>query len=98
MKKKSNPHVGSDFKDYLDEKLKNPSFRKAFERARLNLAISAMVRRIMKHKNLSVRALAKRMKSSISQVQRLLDDENVSLDTLNKFAEATGKKLSIEIK
>lgn len=97
MKKKSNPHVGSDFKDFLAEQLKSPAFRREFEKARLNLSVGATVRRIMRHHKLSVRALAKRMQSSVSQVQRLLDDENVSLETLAKFAAATGKKLSVEI-
>lgn len=98
MKKKTNPHIGSDFRDFLEGKLKNPSFRKEFEKVRLNLSVSAMVRRIMQHQRLSLRALAKRMQSSISQVQRLLNDENVSLETLAKFATATGKKLFINLK
>lgn len=94
---KKNPHKGADFSDFLKEELKDPAFRREFEKARLNLTVGATVRRIMKHHKLSVRALAKRMQSSVSQVQRLLDDENVSLETLAKFAAATGKKLSVEI-
>lgn len=98
MKKTSKKHLGSDFKGFLDEKLKDASFKREYEKTRLNLSLSVMVRRIMKHKKLSIRTLAKRMKSSVSQVQRLLSDENINLDTLAKFAAVTGKKLSINLK
>lgn len=57
-----------------------------------------MVRRILKHKKMSLRALAKKMDSSVSQVQRLIQDDNVSLDTLARFAAATGSNVSVQIK
>lgn len=98
MKKTSHKHAGSDFKDFLNDKRGDPSFNREFVKARLNLSLGAMIRRIMKHKKLSIRALAKKMKSSVSQVQRLLNDENVNIETLTKFAAATGKKLSIDLK
>ena len=91
-------YVGSDFQHFLQERLKNPSFRREFEKARLNIVVGSMVRRILKHKKMSLRALAKKMDSSVSQVQRLIQDDNVSLDTLARFAAATGSKVSVQIK
>ena len=98
MTKKKNPHIGSDFKDLLNEELKDPEFKREFEKARLRIAVGAMVRRIAKQKKLSVRILAKKMRSSPSQVQRLLEDRNISLDTLAKFAAATGKEITVNMR
>jgi len=95
---KTNPHRGSSFNDHLREELKDPEFRREFEKARAEIVIGQMVRRIVKQKRLTIRQLAKRMKSSVSQVQRLMSDANVSIDALAKFAAATGKKLSIQLK
>ena len=93
-----NPHRGSSFSDLLKEELKNPEFRREFQKATTELIVGQTVRRIIKQKRLSVRQLAKRMKSSVSQVQRLMNDANVSIEALARFATATGKKLSIELK
>lgn len=95
---KTNPHRGSSFSDFLKEELKEPELRREFEKATAEIMIGQMVRRIVKQKRLSIRQLAKRMKSSISQVQRLMNNANVSVDALARFAVATGKKLSIQLK
>lgn len=95
---KKNPHKGSSFSDFLKEELKDPAFRREFEKAVAEIRIGQMVRRIVKQKKLSIRGLAKRMQTSISQVQRLMNDANVSVEALARFAAATGKKLSIDLK
>lgn len=95
---KMNPHRGSSFSDFLKEELKDPEFRREFQKATAEIMIGQMVRRIVKQKRLSIRQLARRMRSSISQVQRLMSDANVSVDALARFAAATGKKLSIQLK
>lgn len=96
--KKNNPHRGSSFSDFLRSELKDPDFRREFERVTAELLIGQEVRRITKEKRLSIRQLAKRMRTSISQVQRLMNDANVSIDALARFAAATGKRLSIELR
>jgi len=96
--KKHNPHRGSSFSEFLKEELKDPEFRREFERATAEILIGQTVRRIAKEKRLSVRELARRMKTSISQVLRLMNDANVSIEALARFAAATGKRLSIELK
>ncbi len=95
--KKLNPHRGSSFSEFLKEELKDPGFRREFQKATTELMVGQMVRRIIKQKKLSVRQLARKMKSSVSQVQRLMNDENVSIEALSRFAAATGKKLSIDL-
>ena len=95
---KHNTHRGSSFSEFLKEELKDPEFRREFERATAEILIGQTVRRIAKEKRLSVRELARRMKTSISQVLRLMNDANVSIEALARFAAATGKRLSIELK
>ena len=90
MKILKNPYRGSKLEDFLKEEFRDPEIRKGAEQMRLKLAVGRMVRRIAKQKKLTIRALAKRMGGSISQIQRLMNDENVNLDTLSKFAVATG--------
>ena len=96
--KKMNPHRGSSFSDFLKGELKDPDFRREFEKVTAELLIGQEVRRIAKEKRLSIRQLARKMRTSISQVQRLMGDANVSIEALARFAAATGKRLSIELK
>ena len=96
--KKTNPHRGSSFSDFLQDELRDPDFRREFEKVTAELMIGQAVRRIAKQKRLSIRQLAKRMKTSVSQVQRLMSNANVSIDSLARFAAATGKRLLIELK
>lgn len=98
MPKKNNPHIGSDVLADMDKKLKDPEFKREYEKARLQLAIGSMVRRISQQKKLSIRALAKKMHASPAQIERLFADKNVSLDTLAKFAAATGKTVSVKFR
>lgn len=98
MMSTKNPHKGSRFSDLLKEELKDPVFRREFEKAATEIKIGQMVRRIVKQSKLSMRQLAKRMGTSLSQLQRLMNDENVSLESLARFAAATGKRLSINLK
>lgn len=96
--KKANPHRGSSFSEFLKEELKDPEFRREFERATAEILIGQTVRRIAKEKGLSIRKLAARMKTSISQVRRLMTDANVTVEALARFAAATGKRLSIQLR
>lgn len=95
---KKNPHQGSNFSDFLKAELKDSAFRREFEKATAEIKIGQMVRRIVKQKKISIRQLAKRMRTSVSQVQRLMDDANVSIDALARFAAAMGKRLLINLK
>ncbi len=96
--KKKNSHLGSKFTDFLKKEMKQPVFKEEFEKIRLQLSVGNKARKIVQKKGLSIRALAKKMATSISQVTRLMNDENVSLDTLSRFAAATGVKLNVELR
>ncbi len=95
--KKANPHEGTHLADYLRKEYKKPNIRRGAEKMRVQLAVGRMIRRVLKQQKMSLRELARRMGGSISQAQRLLNDDNVNLETLTKFAMATGKDLKIEL-
>lgn len=93
-----NHHWGRSVDQVLKDKLKDKSFREAYVRARAELELAHAMRTIMAQRKISIRALARRMNSSVSQVQRLMDDriKSFNVDTLVRFAAATGRKLHIE--
>lgn len=95
---KGSKHIGSKFDDFLKKELKNPEFKEEYEKVRMHLSIGKKVRKIAKREGLTVRSLAEKMDTSISQVNRLMTDANVSLETLSRFAAATGSKLNVELR
>jgi len=90
-----NKFVGSDFDDFLKKE------------GRLEETTAVAVKRVvawkiaqaMKEQNMTKSALAERMKTSRSQVDRLLDDTDsaLTLETLSKAAAALGRKIRIEL-
>ncbi len=93
---KRNPHVGSNFDDFLkDEGIFEEVQAKALKRA-----ISEQIEESMQAANLSKVKMAELMSTSRSQLDRVLDPDNVSvqLDTLMKAARAVGKTVEIRIK
>ena len=90
-----NKHYGSKLSDLIRGELKDANFRRAYEKARLDLEVGEMVRHITKQKKLSIRQLAKKMNTDASLVRRLMENKNVTLSTLAKFSAATGKKIQI---
>jgi hypothetical protein len=93
--KKANPHHGSDFDDFLAEE------------AMLEEATAVAVKRViawqieqeMKAQNITKTAMAKRMHTSRSALNRLLDetDTSLTLTTLTSAAQVLGKKISVEL-
>ncbi len=90
---KRNTHQGSDF----DEFLKEEGIFEDVEAAAVKKVIAAMLADAMKTQNISKVAMVKRIGTSRSQLDRLLDPENasVTLVTLTKAAAAIGKRLTI---
>jgi len=84
MAPRKNKHIGSSFDDYLKEE---GDFEK-FEAAAIKRAVAFKIAHQMKAKNVTATALAVRMKTSRSQIDRLLNpnDGNVTLKTLEKAA------------
>jgi len=90
-----NKHLGSNFDDFLEEE----GLRADTEAAAIKKVIAYQIEMEMKHANLSKSAMAERMHTSRSALERLLDPANVSvtLQTLERAALALGKNLKIEL-
>lgn len=90
-----NKHLGSSFDDFLEEE----GLRAETEAAAIKRVIAYRIEMEMKRANLSKSALAEKMHTSRSALDRLLDPSNVSvtLQTLERVALALGKNLKIEL-
>ena len=88
-------HIGGDFDDFLrSEGLLDDAQAVAAKRV-----IAFQIAQEMERAHLSNAELARRMKTSRSAVDRLLDPSNpsVTLSTLERAASAVGKRLSIQL-
>lgn len=88
-------HIGSDFDDFLhDEGILDEAEAVATKRV-----IAYQLAQEMERANISQSELARRMKTSRSSVERLLDPANpsVTLVTLERAASAIGKRLKVQL-
>ena len=83
----------------LDDFLKGDGKLEAFEAVAIKEVLAWQIGEAMKANNLSRKRLAERMKTSRSQIGRLLDprDGNVTLTTLQRAAKIVGRKLRLEL-
>ncbi len=88
-------HMGSNFDDYLNEE----GTLAETEAVAVKRVIAFQIQAMMKKNHLSKKALAEKMHTSRSALNRLLDPTNVSitLQTLEKAALALGKRLKIKL-
>src|SRR5260370_37546578 len=88
-------HTGSTFDSFLEEE----GIREEVEAVAVKRVISWQLAEAMKKKKKTKQALAKELNTSRSQLDRLLDPQNiaVSLDTITRAARALGKRLIIRI-
>ncbi len=95
MKSKNNPHVGSNFDDFLREE----GIYEEVEAAALKKVIATALTRQMKRRHVSVSKLAGTLGTSRAAVARVLDEHNTSitLTTLSRTAMALGCKVRMEI-
>lgn len=93
-KNKMNPHVGSSFDDFLAEE----GLLADAESVAIKRAIAFQISQLVEDEGISKTEMARRMKTSRSSLERLLDPENdsVTLQTLEHAAQALGKRLRIE--
>jgi len=70
-----------------------------FEALAVKQALACQIAEAMKAQNLSRKRLAERMKTSRSQISRLLDpkDGNVTITTLQRAAKIVGRTLRVEL-
>jgi antitoxin HicB len=90
---KKNPHLGSTLNSFLKEE-------RIYEEVTLRTIKSVLAWRIgeiMKKQRITKSEMAKRMKTSVTAVDRLLDakDTSVTLRTMWRAAAALGKELTI---
>jgi len=88
-------HIGGDFDDFLrDEGILDEAEAIATKRV-----IAYQISQEMQRAHISHSELARRMKTSRSAVDRLLDPANpsVTLVTLERAASAVGKRLKIQL-
>jgi DNA-binding Xre family transcriptional regulator len=89
-----NKYSGSKFDDFLaEEGILEEVSAKAHKRL-----LALQLADIMKDSKVTKTALAQKMQTSRSQLDRLLDPDNTSitLDSLERLARAVGKQLRIE--
>ena len=96
MTKKKKGRIGSSFDDFLKEE---GIYEEVTARA-IKRVIARQLDALMEDQGLTKSALAKRMKTSRAQLDRLLDPENdsVTLDTLVRAAQAVGRRLHLELR
>ena len=94
MKKKKG-RVGSSFDDFLKE---DGSYEEVTAGA-IKRVIARQLNSLMNDEDITKSELAKRMRTSRAQLDRLLDPDNasVTLDTLVRAAQAVGRHLKLEL-
>ena len=93
MRKKG--RIGSSFDDFLKE----DGLREEVTARAIKRVIARQLDVLMREKHLSKTVLARRMRTSRAQLDRMLDPDNdsVTLGTLTRAAQAVGRKLRLEL-
>jgi predicted XRE-type DNA-binding protein len=88
-------HIGGDFDDFLREE----GILEDAEAVATKRVIAFQIAQEMERAHVSHSELARRMKTSRSAVERLLDPTNpsVTLSTLERAASAVGKRLKVQL-
>lgn len=83
----------------LDEFLHQANASEEFEALAVKEALAYQIAEAMKAQNMSRKQLAERMKTSRSQIRRLLDpkDGNITIATLQRAAKMVGRTLRVEL-
>jgi antitoxin HicB len=94
MKKKGG-RIGSSFDDFLKQ---DGIYEEVTARA-IKRVLARQLGALMQGEGLTKTELAKRMKTSRAQLDRLLDpnNESVTLSTLTRAAQAVGRQLRMEL-
>jgi hypothetical protein len=94
--KKVSIHTGSSFDDFLEEE----GIRNEVEGAAIKKVLAWQFEQEMLKQQKTKQGMAKELRTSRSQLDRLLDPENtaVSLETITRAANVLGKQLVFEIR
>jgi predicted XRE-type DNA-binding protein len=90
-----NKHIGNSFDDFLEEE----GLLAETESVAIKRVLAYQVAELMKKKKLSKVAMASKMNTSRSALDRLLDPQNTSitLQTMERAAHVIGKRLRIDL-
>jgi predicted XRE-type DNA-binding protein len=88
-------HVGTDFDSFLEEE----GLLEEAEAVATKRVLAFQIARAMEEQRLSKAAMARRMKTSRSALDRLLDPAvaSVTLLTIERAARALGRRLNVEM-
>ena len=91
----TNPHFGSSFDDWLKEQ----GIYEEVTTHAIKRVLAWQIEQAMKAEGISKAEMARRMHTSRTQLDRLLDPDNdkVQLDTVQRAAAAIGRKLKLEL-
>jgi hypothetical protein len=94
-KLKKDVHSGST----LDSLLKEDGILEEAEAVAIKRVVAWQLAQSMKARKISKKAMAARMRTSRSQLERLLDPNNaaVQLSTITRAAKVVGKKIRLEL-
>jgi predicted XRE-type DNA-binding protein len=93
--KKRMDHSGSTFDSFLEEQ----GIREEVEAVAIKRVLAWQLEQAMKKQRTTKRAMARQLRTSRSQLDRLLDPQNVSvtLGTIARAARALGKRVIIRV-
>lgn len=96
MPRKKSPRAGST----LESLLRDDGVYEEAKSHAIKSVLAHKLEQAMKTQNLSKSSMAKRMETSRSQLDRLLDptNESVTLHTLKRAAAAVGMRLELELR
>jgi antitoxin HicB len=88
-------HSGSTFDSFLEEE----GIREEVEAVAIERVLAWQISQAMQEQQKTKQAMAKQLHTSRSQLDRLLDPQNVSvpLDTITRVARALGKRIIIRV-
>jgi antitoxin HicB len=91
----TNPHFGSSFDDWLKEQ----GIYEEVTTHAIKRVLAWQIEQAMKAQKISKAEMARRMHTSRTQLDRLLDPDNdkVQLDTVQRAAAAVGRTLKFEL-
>ncbi len=96
IKGEESVHTGSSFTDFLEEE----GIRNEVEGSAIKRVLAWQFEQAMEKRKMTKQAMAKELKTSRSQLDRLLDPANtaVSLETITRAANVLGMRLVFEVK
>jgi antitoxin HicB len=88
-------HSGSSFDSFLEEE----GIREDVEAVAIKRVLAWQLEQEMRRQQKTKQAMAKQLRTSRSQLDRLLDPQNasVTLDTMSRAARALGKRLVVRV-